>query len=205
MGGHDHVVGHDGRRSPWLEERGADVIIAQGVEAGGHRGMFLSTDISTQVGTFALLPQIVCAVKVPVVAAGGIANAQGVAAAFTLGASAVQVGTAYLLCPETTTSALHRAALKSNSARTSVVTNVFTGRPARSIVNRLIREQGPISPVAPDFPTAATALAPLRAKAEASGSGEFSQLWCGANPSGCKELPAAVLTRELMAQFVDRT
>jgi nitronate monooxygenase len=187
----------------WLEERGVDVVIAQGAEAGGHRGMFLSGDVSTQVGTFALLPQIVRAVKVPVVAAGGIADAAGVEAAFALGAACVQIGTAYLLCPEATTSAVHRAALKSAAAQTTALTNVFTGRPARSIVNRLIRELGPIAPAAPEFPLAAMALAPLRAKAEAGGSGEFSQLWSGQNATGCKEIPAADLTRELMAGFVD--
>jgi nitronate monooxygenase len=187
----------------WLEDHGADVVIAQGIEAGGHRGMFLSTDVSTQIGTFALVPQIVRAVKLPVVAAGGIADAHGVAAAMTLGAAGVQVGTAYLLCPEATTSAVHRAALKRESASTTALTNLFTGRPARSIVNRLIRERGPFSACAPEFPLAGAALAPIRAKAEAGGSGEFSPLWCGQNASGCADVPAARLTRELMAGFAD--
>src|SRR5947208_3130881 len=133
----------------WLESRGVDAIIAQGVEAGGHRGMFLSDDLTTQVGTLALVPQVVGAVKVPVIAAGGIADARGVAAALALGASGVQVGTAFLLCPEATTSAVHRAALKREGARHTAVTNVFTGRPARGIVNRIVREVGPISPAAP--------------------------------------------------------
>jgi nitronate monooxygenase len=184
----------------WLEARGADAIIAQGLEAGGHRGIFLSEDLSTQAGTFALLPQIVRSVKVPVIAAGGIADAQGVAAAMALGAAGVQVGTAYLLCPEATTSAVHRAALKSGSARHTALTNVFTGRPARGIVNRIIRERGPMSAAAPAFPLAASAVAPLRAKAESQGSGEFSPLWAGQNASGCKEIPAAALTRELAAR-----
>jgi nitronate monooxygenase len=157
--------------------------------------------LSTQVGTFALLPQIVRSVKVPVVAAGGIADAQGVAAAIALGAVGVQVGTAYLLCPEATTSAVHRAALKSESARHTALTNVFTGRPARGIVNRIMREQGPISTAAPAFPLAAAAIAPLRAKAEGKGSGDFSPLWSGQNASGCKEIPAAQLTRELAARL----
>ncbi len=183
----------------WLEARGVDAIIAQGLEAGGHRGMFLSADLSTQVGTFALLPQIVRAVKLPVIAAGGIADAKGVAAALALGAAGVQIGTAYLLCPEATTSAVHRAALKSGAARHTALTNVFTGRPARGIVNRIIRELGPISPKAPAFPLATSAIAPLRANAEEKGSGEFSPLWSGQNASGCKEIPAARLTRELAA------
>jgi nitronate monooxygenase len=181
----------------WLEARGVDAVIAQGLEAGGHRGMFLSDDLDTQVGTLALVPQIVAAVKVPVIAAGGIADAKGVRAAMALGAAGVQVGTAYLLCPEATTSAAHRAALKSERARLTALTNVFSGRPARGIVNRLMRELGPMCPSAPAFPLAAAAVAPLRARAESQGSGEFSPLWAGQNPSGCREVPAAELTRKL--------
>jgi nitronate monooxygenase len=181
----------------WLEAHGADAIIAQGYEAGGHRGLFLSEDLSTQVGTFALLPQIVRHVQVPVIAAGGIADARGVAAAMALGAAGVQVGTAYLLCPEATTSAVHRATLKSQSVSHTALTNLFTGRPARGIVNRLMKELGPISTLPPAFPLAAAALAPLRAKAESLVSGDFSPLWCGQNASGCAEIPAAQLTREL--------
>jgi nitronate monooxygenase len=185
----------------WLEEHGVHVIIAQGIEAGGHRGMFLSDDLTTQVGTLALVRQIVQTVKLPVIAAGGIADAAGVAAAMALGASGVQVGTAYLLCLEATTSTVHRATLKSDAAQHTALTNVFTGRPARGIVNRLMRELGPISDLAPVFPLAATAVAPLRARAEAQGSGDFSPLWSGQNPSGCKEVPAADVTRELAARL----
>jgi nitronate monooxygenase len=185
----------------WLEARGVDAVIAQGLEAGGHRGLFLSDDLGTQVGTLALVPQVVHAVKVPVIAAGGIADARGVRAALALGAAGVQVGTAYLLCPEATTGAVHRAALKSEAARRTAVTNVFSGRPARGIVNRLMREVGPISAAAPAFPLAAAALAPLRAKAESLGRGDFSPLWAGQNASGCKEVPAAQLTRELAAEL----
>jgi nitronate monooxygenase len=181
----------------WLEAHGVDGIIAQGIEAGGHRGMFLSDDVTTQVGTLALVVQIVRAVRVPVIAAGGIADASGVAAALALGAVGVQVGTAYLLCPETTTSAIHRRALKSDSARHTALTNVFTGRPARSIVNRIIHELGPMSAVAPEFPLAAGGIMPLRGKAETQGSSDFSPLWAGQNVSGCREVPAAELTRQL--------
>jgi nitronate monooxygenase len=183
----------------WLEARGVDAIIAQGVEAGGHRGMFLSDDLTTQIGTLALLPQIVRAVKVPVIAAGGIADARGVAAAMALGAAGVQLGTSYLLCPEATISAIHRAALKSEAARHTALTNLFTGRPARGIVNYVMQELGPINEAAPAFPLATSAIAPLRAKAEADGLGDFSPLWSGQNATGCKELPAAQLTRELAA------
>ncbi len=181
----------------WLEAHGVDAIIAQGLEAGGHRGHFLSEDLSAQPGTFALLPQIVQAVKLPVIAAGGIADAKGVSAAMALGATGVQVGTAYLLCPEAKTSAVHRAALKSEAARHTALTNIFTGRPARGIMNRVMRERGPISALAPAFPLATGAIAPLRAKAESQGSGDFSPLWSGQNASGCREIPAAELTRRL--------
>ena len=185
----------------WLEAQGVDAIIAQGLEAGGHRGIFLSEDLSTQVGTFALLPQMVRSVKLPVIAAGGIADAKGVAAAMALGAAGVQIGTAYLLCPEATTSVVHRAALKSEAARHTALTNLFTGRPARGIVNRIMKELGPVRTDAPAFPFATAAIAPLRIKAESQGSGDFSPLWSGQNASGCKEVRAAELTRELAANL----
>lgn len=181
----------------WLEAHGADGIIAQGLEAGGHRGMFLTDDLTTQVGMLALLPQVLRAVRVPVIAAGGIATQSGVAAALMLGAAGVQIGTAYLLCPEAFISTVHRAALRSEEALHTAVTNLFTGRPARSIVNRFIREHGPINAAAPLFPMATGAIAPLRAQAESRGSGDFSPLWSGQNPTGCQEIPAAELTREL--------
>jgi len=185
----------------WLQAHDVDAVIAQGCEAGGHRGMFLTDDLSTQVGTFALVPQLVRALRVPVIAAGGIADAQGVAAAMALGAAGVQVGTAYLLCPEATTSALHRAALQTEAARHTALTNVFTGRPARGIVNRIVRELGPICPLAPPFPLAASGAAPLRSAAEAHGSADFSPLWAGQNVGGCRPVPAAQVTRELAGRM----
>jgi nitronate monooxygenase len=183
----------------WLEAHGADAVIAQGLEAGGHRGHFLSDDLSLQPGLFSLLPQVVAAVRVPVIVAGGIADAAGVRAALALGAAGVQVGTAFLLCPEATTSAVHRAALASEAARHTALTTLFSGRPARGIVNRLMRELGPLHPVAPAFPLAGGALLPLRAAAEAQGRGDFSPLWAGQNVSGCRAVPAAELTRSLAA------
>jgi nitronate monooxygenase len=182
----------------WLESHGVDAIIAQGLEAGGHRGMFLSEDLTTQMGTFALLPQILRAVKTPVIAAGGIADSKGVAAAMALGAAGVQIGTAYLLCPEATTSPVHRAALQSERARHTALTNLFTGRPARGIMNRVMRELGPMSDAPPAFPLAAAAIAPLRGKAESLGSCDFSPLWSGQNARGCRQVPAAQLTRDLV-------
>ncbi|HET9702655.1 MAG TPA: nitronate monooxygenase [Vicinamibacterales bacterium] len=180
-----------------LEEHGADAVIAQGFEAGGHRGMFLTHDLNTQLGTLALVRQVRAAVKVPVIAAGGIADASGVAAARALGADGVQVGTAFLFTPEATISPLHRAALKSEAAAVTAVTNVFTGRPARAIVNRIVREVGPMSAEAPPFPLAATAVMALRAKAESTGNTDFTSLWSGQSARLCREMPAADLTRQL--------
>jgi len=213
----------------WLQAQGVDAVIAQGLEAGGHRGMFLSPhapplcgslppkgadpawggptpdhltdDLTTQVGTFALLPQIVAAVDVPVIAAGGIADAAGVRAALALGATGVQVGTAYLCSDEATTSAVHRAALQSDAARHTALTTLFSGRPARGIVNRVMRELGPLNPAAPAFPLATAAIAPLRAHWERQGSGDLSPLWSGQNTSGCRSAPAADITRELLRGF----
>ena len=185
------------REALWLQEHGADAIIAQGWEAGGHRGHFLSDDLTEQPGTFALLPQIVAAVRLPVIAAGGIADSAGVRAAMALGAAGVQVGTAYLCADEATTSPLHRAALQSEAARHTAVTNCFTGRPARGIVNRLMREQGPISASAPAFPLATAAVAPLRAAAEKLGRSDFTSMWSGQNASQCRSAPAAQITAAL--------
>ena len=185
----------------WLEARGVDAVIAQGLEAGGHRGIFLSEDLDTQVGTFALVQQIAKAVNVPVIAAGGIADANGVKAARQLGAAGVQVGTAYLLCPEATTSAVHRAALKSDGAAVTALTNVFTGRPARGIVNRLMREIGPMHASAPTFPLAATAIFALRSKAEPRAVNDFTSMWAGQNVRRGTDLPAAQLTRELVTEI----
>lgn len=185
----------------WLEAHGVDAVIAQGLEAGGHRGNFLSDDLSGQVGTFRLVSQIVKEVNTPVIATGGIADAKGVAAAMKLGAAGVQIGTAYLLCHEAATSPVHRAALKSESARHTAFTNLFTGRPARGIVNFLMKELGAINDVAPAFPLASSALAPLRAKAESEGLGDFSPLWSGTNNSRWREVSAARLTQELAADL----
>ncbi len=185
----------------WLEAHGVDAVIAQGLEAGGHRGMFLTQDTSTQIGTLALVRQMVRAVRVPVIAAGGIADAQGVAAAMALGAAGVQVGTAYLLCPEATTGVVHRAALQSSVAGHTALTRLFTGRPARGIVNRLMRELGDRETLAPEFPMASVALAPLRQAAELQGLGDFTPLWSGQNASGCAAVPAAQLTQSLARGF----
>ncbi|MZR29832.1 NAD(P)H-dependent flavin oxidoreductase [Sneathiella litorea] len=188
----------------WLEANGCDAIIAQGYEAGGHRGMFLTKDITAQAGSMALLPQVVDAVKVPVIAAGGIADGRGIAAAFALGASGVQIGTAYLFTPQSLISDLHRAALHRAKDDQTVITNVFSGKPARGMLNRVIREVGPISDDAPPFPSAGAALAPLKAKAEEAGSGDFTSLWSGQAAALARDMDARELTNALASDALQR-
>lgn len=189
------------REALWLEQHGADAVIAQGLEAGGHRGHFLSDDLSEQMGTFALLPQVVAAVRVPVIAAGGIADAAGVRAALALGAAGVQAGTAYLCADEALTTPAHRAALQSDAARHTAITNLVTGRPARGIVNRVMRELGPMSSAPSAFPLATAAMAYLRIEAEKQGRHDFTHWWSGQNASGCRSAPAADITRALAQGF----
>jgi nitronate monooxygenase len=188
----------------WLEAHGADAVIAQGLDAGGHRGMFLTEDLATQAGTFTLVPQVVDAVAVPVIAAGGVGDARGVAAALALGASAVQMGTAYLFCPEARIAPPYRAALADARDQTTAMTNVVSGRPARGFANRLIREVGPMSPLAPPFPLATGAVAPLRAAAEAKGSGDFSPMWAGQAAALGRAMGAGELTHTLAQDALDR-
>jgi nitronate monooxygenase len=190
------------REAKWLESRGCDAIIAQGFEAGGHRGMFLETNIATQLGLFALLPQVRDAVSVPVIAAGGIADARGIVAALALGASGVQLGTAYLFCPEANVSPLYRRALGQAADKGTAVTNLFSGRPARGILNRYLQESGPMSDAAPAFPYAATLVAPLRAASEHAGSLDYMQLWAGEAAGLAKSMPADQFTRKLAADVL---
>src|SRR5215475_10836342 len=177
------------REAKWLESRGCDAIIAQGLEAGGHRGMFLETNIATQLGLFALLPQVRDAVSVPVIAAGGIADARGIVAALALGASGVQLGTAYLFCPEANVPPLYRRALEQSQDHETALTNLFSGRPARGILNRYLQESGPMSDAAPTFPYAATLVAPLRAASERTGSVDYMQMWSGQAARLAKSMP----------------
>src|ERR1700753_4215467 len=192
------------REAIWLEENGADAIIAQGAEAGGHRGMFLTETIAEQPGTFALVPQVVDAVKVPVIAAGGIADGRGIAAAFALGAAGVQIGSAYLRCPESTVIAPARQMLAQAMDDSTVITNVMTGRPARGVANRVMREVGPICPEAPAFPHSATALGPLKQAAEKLGKVDFTSLWAGQAVRVGREMPATELTRTLAGDALAR-
>ena len=187
----------------WLEAEGCDAIVAQSVEAGGHRGMFLTEDVATQIGTLSLVPQVVDSVQVPVIAAGGIADARGIAAAFALGAAAVQIGTAYLLSPEARTSPLYRQELSNHGNQTGL-TNVFTGRPARAIVTPFVHEIGPMSQLVPDFPLATGFCAPLRAASEANGSTDFTPLWSGQSAHLAREVPAKEITQRLASETLAR-
>jgi nitronate monooxygenase len=182
----------------WLEDHGCDAVIAQGLEAGGHRGMFLTDDLSTQVGTMSLVPQLVDAVSIPVIAAGGIGDARGIAAAFALGASAVQLGTVYLFCLEANVTAAHKRALTAPQCDHTAITNIFTGRPARAVVNRVVWELAPMSDQVPAFPHGGAALGPLRVKSGSLGlAADFTPLWSGQAARLGRELPAAELTRQL--------
>ncbi len=188
----------------WLEDHGCDAVIVQGLEAGGHRAMFLETDVTTQVGLFALLPRVADAVSIPLIAAGGIADARGIVAAFALGACGVQMGTAFLFCPEANVSPLHRLALEQVSDTGTAITNLFSGRPARGILNRYIRESGPMSEDALSFPYAATLVAPLRAAAEKANSLDYMQMWAGQAARPLRTMPAGQLAQKLAADALSR-
>lgn len=175
-----------------LAEGGADVIIAQGAEAGGHRGTFTGLAITQQAGTMALVPQVVDAVDRPVIAAGGIADGRGIAAALMLGAAGVQMGTAFLRCPETRISAAHREALRGARDDATRLTALFSGKPARSLVNEMIEELVDLEERAAPFPTQTSLTAPLRRD-----DGEWSPLWAGQAAALGRELPAADLVQKL--------
>lgn len=182
----------------WLANRGCDAIIAQGTEAGGHRGMFLSKTVTEQAGTMALVPQVVDAVDIPVIAAGGIADGRGIVAAFALGASAVQIGTAYLFTDESLANELYRAKLLAASDDGTVLTNVFSGKPARGFATRLSRDLGPITEQPMAFPMGYGVLAQFKAKAEATGSTEFSSYLAGQSAGLGRAETATELTQRLV-------
>jgi nitronate monooxygenase len=188
----------------WLEKNGCDAVIAQGYEAGGHRGMFLGADVATQVGALALIPQIVDAVQIPVIAAGGIADGRGIAAALVLGASAVQIGTAYLLCPESGFKQVQRDVLRHARDDSTALANVFTGKPARAFANRFARDLGFIDPEAPAYPLPSGDFAPVRAKAEAERLTDFAYVLFGQSAPLARDMPAGELTRTLAAEALER-
>ena len=177
----------------WLAEAEVDAIILQGAEAGGHAGWFLGHHQPTPLADLLRV-----SVDVPMIAAGGIVDAAGIAAALKAGASGVQLGTAYLASPESNASAPHRALLGTTTE--TVFTNLFSGGIARGLRNRLIDAIGPVNPDAPPFPYASAALAPLRAKAEAEGRGDYSPLWAGTGAARVRPEPAEALTRRLAAE-----
>jgi nitronate monooxygenase len=191
------------REAIWLQQHGCDAIIAQGYEAGGHRGMFLTDNLAAQAGTLALVPQVVDSVSVPVVAAGGgIADGRGIAAAFAFGRQCRPDWNAYLFCPEANVPPLNRQALATARDDDTALTNLFTGRPARSVINRLMRELGPISEDAPAFPLAGGALLPLKAAVEARGLSDFTS--SGQAAALARALPAAELTQKLARDALSR-
>jgi nitronate monooxygenase len=181
-----------------LEADGADVIIAQGYEAGGHRGSFSGSAGAGMVGTMALVPQIVDAVHVPVIAAGGIADGRGIAAAFALGASGVQMGTAFLGCPEATVSPFYRARLRAAADDGTELTRVFTGRPARAMRNRFVTEMADTEPL--DFPLQASLLGPLWRLPNEEARAAFMPVWAGQAAPLVRELPASQLIEQLVAE-----
>ncbi|HEY5722184.1 MAG TPA: nitronate monooxygenase [Allosphingosinicella sp.] len=188
-----------------LAERGVDAVIAQGFEAGGHAGRFLEESRpEEQMGLFALLPQIADAVHVPVIAAGGIADGRGIAAAFTLGAAAVQIGTAYLLCPESLIGGVHRAALGDEAAERTAFTNLFTGGLARGLPTRLTDDLGWIREEAPPYPLASAALLPIAKAANARGETGFMPMWAGQAARLAAALPARELTETLARDALAR-
>lgn len=187
----------------WLEDHGCDAIVAQGYEAGGHRGIFLDEDAATQVGGLSLIPQVVDAVKIPVIAAGGIADGRGIAAALVLGAAAVQIGTAYLLCPESGFNPIQRETMRRAQDNSTALTNVLTGRAARAAVTRFTRELGFIDYEAPAYPYPSSLFAPLRAKAEADGNPDFVYALFGQSAAMARDIPAADLTKALAAEALE--
>ncbi len=192
------------REAVWLRDHGCDAIIVQGAEAGGHRAMFLENEVASQVGLFALLPQVADAVSVPLIAAGAISDGRGIVAAFALGACGVQLGSGYLLCPDANVSPLYRQALERSTDTSTAITNVFSGRPARGILNRYVREAGPMTESALAFPYAATLVAHLRAASEQSESHDYMQMWAGQAAGRAKTMPADRFTRELAADALRR-
>lgn len=174
-----------------LEASGVDMICAQGSEAGGHRGTFMGSAENSMIGGFALIPQIVDAVKIPVIAAGGIMDGRGIAAAFALGASAVQMGTAFLTTSECPVNANYKQAIKNHNAEETEITSAFSGGPARGITNTFINENR-TTPLL-SFPFQNLLTKPIRAKANSVGDIEYTNLWSGQNGKLAREVPIQVL------------
>ena len=182
-----------------LERAGVDAVVAQGSEAGGHRGTFVGETDAGMVGTIALVPQIADAVKVPVIASGGIMDGRGIAAALALGASGVQMGTAFLTCEEAGIPEAYKQAILGARDSDTRITRAFSGRSARGIVNRFMTEverAGGADAILP-FPLQNSLTRPLRAAAAKAGRAEFLSLWAGQGVSLARREPAAALVRRL--------
>jgi nitronate monooxygenase len=182
------------------ERAGADYVCAQGAEAGGHRGTFIGPIEHSMTGTLALVPQVADAVKIPVIAAGGIMDGRGIAAALLLGAAAVQMGTAFLTCPESGIHPLYRQALLQAQADTTVVTRAFSGRPARGLRNAFIERMHPYEALVPPYPIQNALTGEIRQAAAKADRLEFMSLWAGQAASLCRSLPAAELVQTLMQE-----
>jgi nitronate monooxygenase len=184
------------------EHAGVDAIVAQGVEAGGHRGVFDPRKVDDEIGTMALVRMLSVQCRVPVIAAGGIMDGIGIAAAMSLGASAVQMGTAFILCPETAASAAFRSQLKSERAHHTRITAAISGRAARGISNRMYAlSEDSHAPALPDYPIAYDAAKALHAIASAKGNHEYAAHWAGQGAPLARELPAAELIEQLIAEW----
>lgn len=185
-----------------VEEAEVDFIVAQGIEAGGHRGVFEPEQGDAGIGTLPLVRLIAKQTRLPVIAAGGIMDGQGIAAAMALGASAVQLGTAFILCPESSANAAYRQTMKSERARHTQITSVISGRPARGIINRIFSEVGAPGPYRlPDYPITYDAAKALHAAASARGNNDFAVQWAGQGAALAREMPAAELIRTLVEEM----
>jgi nitronate monooxygenase len=183
-----------------LEALGVDAITAQGSEAGGHRGTFLTSVEHSLVGTMALVPQVVSAVKLPVIAAGGIGDGRGVAAALCLGASAVALGTSFLLADEADLNSAYTAALQSDVAEDTALTRAFSGRHARGIRNGFLNKLAGRDEVIPDYPVTNAMSRAMRAAAAKSGQADYLSLWAGQAARLAKPEPAAAIVARVMAE-----
>lgn len=185
-----------------LEAKGVDVVIAQGWEAGGHHGFYLR-DKTAGIGTLALVPQIVDAVNLPVVAAGGIADGRGIAAALALGAAGVQIGTAFLTCSESSVPEIHKASLMQSDGSNTALTNLFSGRPARGIQNRYMNELYELENNMPDFPLMNTLTGPLRKHGASTGSPDFVAQWSGQAAALNRQTTVTELIKTLVEETQD--
>ncbi|MDR6412791.1 nitronate monooxygenase [Paraburkholderia terricola] len=186
-----------------IEQAGVDAIVAQGIEAGGHRGIFDPDAVDEQLSTAVLVRLLVQKTRLPVIAAGGVMDGHGIQAVLTLGAAAAQLGTAFVLCPESAANASYRANLKSTRAETTRLTSALSGRPARGMVNRLITFGEAVgSPRPAAYPLAYDAAKQLNSAAARRGNNEFGAQWAGQGAPLAREMPAAELVSTLRSEWL---